>query len=59
MAPIDVLRKEVLQYIDKVDEKTLRMVLAILKIAQEDDEEIKDGKNTIRKGVKNQANNFL
>lgn len=39
MAPIDVLRKEVKQYINKADEKSLRMVKAVLEIRMEEDGE--------------------
>ena len=37
MTATQILRKEVKQYIDKADEKSLRMVKAILEIEQEED----------------------
>lgn len=38
MTATEVLRKEVKKFIDKADDKSLRMVKAILEIEQEEDE---------------------
>jgi len=38
MTAIQILRKEVKQYVDKADAKSLRMVIAIMEIMQEEDE---------------------
>jgi len=37
MTATEILRKEVKQYIDKADDKSLRMVKAMLKVEQEED----------------------
>lgn len=39
MTATEVLRKEVKQYIDRADDKSLRIVKAILEIEQEEDED--------------------
>lgn len=44
MTATEVLRQEVKQYIDRADDKSLRIVKAILEIEQEEDEgDIEDG----------------
>ena len=62
MTAIQALRKEVKQYIDKADDKALRMVKAILEIEQEEDESKLEEENwddlprelqlSIEKGIK-------
>ncbi len=45
MTATQALRKEVKRYIDKADDKSLRMVKAILEIEQEEDESAMEEEN--------------
>lgn len=55
MKQVSVLRKEVKKYIDTADEKTLKMIHAMLEVEQESDwwDELSEGaKASIEKGLK-------
>ena len=55
MKQVSILRKEVKKYIDTADEKTLKMIHAMLEVEQESDwwDELSEGaKTSIEKGLK-------
>lgn len=55
MKPVNLLRKEVKKYIDTADEKTLKMIHAMLEVEQESDwwdDLSEEAKASIERGLK-------